>query len=322
MTNIPILKVEHLKKYFPLRKGFLRDKGSRVHAVDDVSFAIGHGETLGLVGESGSGKTTVGRCILRLIEPTAGTVFLEGTEITSLPSDDMKHIRRHMQIIFQDPYGSLTPRMRLYPLLREPLDVHDIGLPPDRKQAVAEMLKKVGLRPEHMDRFPHEFSGGQRQRIAIARALMLNPKLIIADEPVSALDVSIQGQIINLMVRLQRELHVSYLFISHDLGVVKYISDRIAVMYLGKIVESADRYTLHTNPLHPYTEALFSAIPVTQPERKGKRIYLDGEVPSPINPPTGCVFHPRCQYRIKECEKEVPEYKSIGGGHYVACHLR
>lgn len=322
MDNSTLLKVDHLKKYFPLGKGFLSRKRGHVYAVDDVSFHIREGETLGLVGESGSGKTTVGRCILRLIEPTAGRVVLEKTELTGLPRDVMRKMRRDIQIIFQDPYGSLTPRMRISSILKEPLDLHGIGTTSDKKEAVATMLDKVGLRPEQANRFPHEFSGGQRQRIAIARALMLNPKLIIADEPVSALDVSIQAQIINLMVKLQKEFKLSYLLISHDLSVVKYMSDRIAVMYLGKICELANRDELFSNPLHPYTEALLRSIPVARPRNQGKKIYLSGEVPSPIDPPRGCSFHPRCSYRMEECERVEPELKDVGEGHYVACNLR
>lgn len=322
MSSQRLLEVEGLKKFFPVGKGLFIKRHGLVQAVNEVSFFINKGETLGLVGESGSGKTTVGRCLLRLIEPTAGRIFLEEKEVTGLPPQQMREMRRHLQIIFQDPYGSLTPRMRLYSLLREPLQIHGTGVSGDQKDIVASMLEKVGLRPEHLTRFPHEFSGGQRQRIAIARAMMLNPKLIIADEPVSALDVSIQAQIINLMVRLQQELDLSYLFISHDLSVIKYVSDRIAVMYLGRVVELASREDLCRRPLHPYTEALLSAVPVNKPGMKGKRIFLEGEVPSPLNPPSGCNFHPRCKYVRKECSQEVPEYKDVGNSHYVACHLR
>ena len=324
MDNRHLLQVTHLKKYFALDKGLFSGKKGRVHAVDDVSFHIGHSEILGLVGESGSGKTTVGRCILRLIEPTAGSVVFDGTDITRLSNASLKAMRRHMQIIFQDPYGSLTPRMRLAALLTEPLSIHTKGKRSKQatRDTVAEMLDRVGLRPELMDRYPHEFSGGQRQRIAIARALMLNPKLIIADEPVSALDVSIQAQILNLMVRLQKEFQLSYLFISHDLSVVKYISDRIAVMYLGKIIEMAARDELFANPAHPYTEALLSAIPVSKPMDRRERIYLGGEVPSPINPPAGCSFHPRCSHRFDLCDTAIPSFKPIDRGHFVACHLR
>jgi oligopeptide transport system ATP-binding protein len=322
MNNAVLLKVVGLKKYFALAKGFLSKERGHVYAVNDVSFNLRRGETLGLVGESGCGKTTLGRCLLRLVEPTAGSVLFDGTEIITLPQADLKEIRRHMQIIFQDPYGSLPPRMRLYSILKDPLEVHGIGSNSAKKEAVAAMLERVGLRPEQMHRFPHEFSGGQRQRIAIARALMLNPKLIIADEPVSALDLSIKAQILNLMVKLQKELNLSYLFISHDLGVVKYISDRVAVMYLGKIMEVAFRDELYSNPLHPYTKALLSAIPVAKSGRSGEKIYLGGEVPSPINPPSGCSFHPRCSYRLEVCDGVEPDLKDHGHGHFVACHLR
>jgi oligopeptide/dipeptide ABC transporter ATP-binding protein len=318
----PLLRVDHLKKYFPLARGPLTAKHGQVHAVDDVSFTINPGETLGLVGESGCGKTTVGRCLLRLIEPTAGQIRFEGTEIAGLSRMAMKGVRRNMQIIFQDPFGSLPPRMRLRTILTEPQEVHGVGSPPERMEAAMAMLQKVGLSSEHMHRYPHEFSGGQRQRIAIARALMLHPKLVIADEPVSALDVSIRAQILNLMVRLQAEMGLSYLFISHDLSLVKYMSDRIGVMYLGRIVELAGREELYRRPLHPYTEALLSAIlePKIQPKRKG--LYLGGEVPSPIAPPSGCHFHPRCPCRAPDCEEIRPELRDAGGGHWVACHPR
>lgn len=321
MNDSLFLKVKNLKKYFPLRKGFLSKSRGKVYAVDDVSFEIQAGETLGLVGESGSGKTTVGRSILRLIEPTAGQVFFEGKEICQLSAIQMKEMRQHMQIIFQDPYGSLSPRMRLFSILKEPLDIYSFSSLLNSKKVVAEALDRVGLRPEHMNCFPHELSGGQRQRVAIARALILHPKLIVADEPVSALDVSIQAQIINLMVRLQKEMGLSYLFISHDLSVIKYISDRIAVMYLGKIVELAVRDELYGHPFHPYTEALLTAIPVPRLGSQRKRIYLHGEVPSPINPPSGCRFHPRCSNRRKECEEIEPSLREISHGHFVACHL-
>jgi oligopeptide transport system ATP-binding protein len=321
MSDTPLLEVTNLKKYFPLESGLFSKKKEQVHAVDDVSFVISHGQTLGLVGESGSGKTTTGRCVLRLIEPTAGRVTLNKTEITGLSRTELKKIRRNMQIIFQDPFGSLTPRLRLYSILKEPLAIHSIGSKSEYKDRIAQILRKVGLRPEHMTRFPHEFSGGQRQRIAIARALMLNPDLIIADEPVSALDVSIQAQILNLMVKLQKELGLSYLLITHDLSVVKYMADRIAVMYLGKIVEIADRDELYLNPLHPYTVALMSAIPRIRTCDRRNKIYLGGEVPSPINPPSGCSFHPRCSKRMDLCIKKQPKVKSIGGNHMVACHL-
>jgi oligopeptide transport system ATP-binding protein len=318
----PLLRVDHLKKYFPLREGFLRKSRKSVRAVDDISFEVNKGETLALVGESGCGKTTVGRCILRLIEPTAGQIVFNEKNITSLPYSEIRHVRRSLQIIFQDPYGSLTPRLRLYSLLKEPLDIHGIATESDRKTMVASALEKVGLKPEYMNRFPHEFSGGQRQRIAIARALILQPALIIADEPVSALDVSIQAQIINLMVKLQMELGLSYLFISHDLKVVKYMADSIGVMYLGKIVEMASADDLYRDYQHPYTEALLSAIPGTTLGATKDRIVLKGEAPSPIEPPSGCKFHPRCSYRIQMCERSEPELNRLGEGHFVACHLR
>ena len=318
----PLLTVGLLKKHFPLDRGIFSGTKAMVRAVDSVSFEIQKGETLGLVGESGSGKTTVGRCILRLIKPTAGDVLFDNMNVTRLPSSGLKRLRRQMQIIFQDPYGCLTPRMRIRTLLREPLEIHGIGTKADQTDRVVTILRRVGLRPEHMNRFPHEFSGGQRQRIAIARTLMVNPELIIADEPVSALDVSIQAQIINLLVALQREFGLSYLLISHDLSVVHYMCDRIAVMYLGKIVEMTSRSNLYLNPLHPYTQALLSAIPEPKTGPKREKILLGGEVPSPINPPQGCSFHPRCSYKIKECTKVEPLLKGAGDGHWVSCHLR
>ncbi len=318
----PILTVGLLKKYFPLDRGIFSRTKAVVRAVDGVSFELQKGETLGLVGESGSGKTTVGRCILRLIEPTAGDVLFDNMNVTGLPSSDLKKLRRQMQIIFQDPYGCLTPRLRIRTILKEPLEIHGIGTKADHTDRVATILRRVGLRPEHMNRFPHEFSGGQRQRIAIARTLMVDPELIIADEPVSALDVSIQAQIINLLVALQRELGLSYLLISHDLSVVHYMCDRIAVMYLGKIVEMTSRKNLYLNPLHPYTQALLSAIPEPNTGPKREKILLGGEVPSPINPPGGCSFHPRCNYKMEECTKVKPLLKGVGDGHWVSCHLR
>jgi oligopeptide transport system ATP-binding protein len=318
----PLLTVGLLKKYFPLNRGIFSATKSMVRAVDGVSFEIQKGETLGLVGESGSGKTTVGRCILRLIEPTAGDVLFDDKNVTRLPSSELKKLRRQMQIIFQDPYGCLTPRMRIRALLKEPLEIHGIGTKAEYTDRVVTILRRVGLRPEHMNRFPHEFSGGQRQRIAIARTLMVNPELIIADEPVSALDVSIQAQIINLLVALQRELGLSYLLISHDLSVVHYMCDRIAVMYLGKIVEMTSRSDLYLNPLHPYTQALLSAIPESKTGPKREKILLGGEVPSPINPPQGCSFHPRCNYKMEECTKVEPLLKGVGDSHWVSCHLR
>ena len=321
-SSSPLLTVSSLKKHFYLKGDTFFASGKTVYAVDGVSFALQKGETLGLVGESGSGKTTAGRCILRLIEPTAGEVSFEGQDIVGLDKDQMRSLRREMQIIFQDPYGSLTPRMRVFDLLTEPLLVHHIGDKAERQEMVASIMSKVGLKPEYMTRFPHEFSGGQRQRISIARAIILNPKLIVADEPVSALDVSIRAQVLNLMAVLQDEFDLAYLFISHDLGVVKYMCDRIAVMYLGKVVELAARDELYSNFQHPYTEALLSAIPVPRVENKKDRIVLKGDVPSPISPPSGCYFHTRCIHKMKECDQVEPEFKDLGGGHFVACHLR
>ena len=318
----PLLTVGLLKKYFPLDRGMFSRTKAVVRAVDGVSFELQKGETLGLVGESGSGKTTVGRCILRLIKPTSGDVLFDNMNVTRLPASELKKLRRQMQIIFQDPYGCLTPRLRIRTILKEPLEIHGIGTKADHTDRVVTILRRVGLRPEHMNRFPHEFSGGQRQRIAIARTLMVNPELIIADEPVSALDVSIQAQIINLLVALQRELGLSYLLISHDLSVVHYMCDRIAVMYLGKIVEMTTRSDLYLNPLHPYTQALLSAIPEPNTGPKREKILLGGEVPSPINPPAGCSFHPRCNYKMETCTKVEPLLKGVGDSHWVSCHLR
>ncbi len=318
----PLLTVGLLKKYFPLDRGIFSATRATVRAIDGVSFEIQKGETLGLVGESGSGKTTVGRCILRLIKPTAGDVLFDNMNVTRLPASELKQLRSRMQIIFQDPYGCLTPRLRIRALLKEPLEIHGIGTKAEHTDRIVTILRRVGLRPEHMNRFPHEFSGGQRQRIAIARTLMVNPELIIADEPVSALDVSIQAQIINLLVALQRELGLSYLLISHDLSVVHYMCDRIAVMYLGKIVEMSSRSDLYLNPLHPYTQALLSAIPQPKTGPKQEKILLGGEVPSPINPPKGCSFHPRCNYKMEACTSVEPLLKGVGDSHWVSCHLR
>jgi oligopeptide/dipeptide ABC transporter ATP-binding protein len=305
-----------------VRKGLLRRTVGHVHAVDEVSFAIGTGETLGLVGESGCGKTTVGRTILRLIEPTAGAIRLDGHDVTRLGKMEMRPFRRQMQIIFQDPFSSLNPRKRAGDIVGEPLKVHGIKTRAERREMVAELFERVGLRRAQMDNFPHQFSGGQRQRIGVARALALNPKLIIGDEPVSALDVSIQAQVINLLMDLQRDMKLSYLFISHNLAVVEHISHRIAVMYLGRIVEYTDKVTLFTRPLHPYTEALLAAVPVPDPAIKRTKLVVQGDVPSPLKPPPGCTFHTRCPYAEARCKVDVPVLREVEPGHHVACHLR
>ncbi len=305
-SRVPIIAVEGLKKHFPVKKGLLRRTAGHVYAVDGVSFSVGEGETLGLVGESGCGKSTVARTVLRLVEPTGGTIRLNGQDITRLGKSAMRPHRRQMQIIFQDPFSSLNPRMSAGDIVGEPLQVHGIAHGKDKDERVAALFDQVGLRRLQMRSFPHEFSGGQRQRICIARALALNPKLIIGDEPVSALDVSIQAQVINLMMDLQREKNLSYLFIAHDLAVVEHISHRIAVMYLGKIVEYTEKQTLFTNPLHPYTEALLAAVPIPNPQLKRKKQLLQGDVPSPINPPPGCAFHTRCPYAEARCRIDVP----------------
>ena len=322
-----LLEVRGLKKYFPVRRGVFRRIVGWVKAVDDVDFFIQEGETLGLVGESGCGKTTTGRTILRLIEPTAGEILFRSqrlgrvVDIAKMKPREMKPLRREMQIIFQDPYSSLNPRMTVGDIVGEPLVVHRVARGKEKERRVAELLQAVGLKPEHMRRYPHEFSGGQRQRIGIARALALDPQLIVCDEPVSALDVSIQAQVLNLLEDLQDEFHLTYLFIAHDLSVVKHISDRVAVMYLGKIVELAETEELFTHPMHPYTEALLSAVPIPDPDYKKERILLQGDVPSPINPPSGCYFHPRCPYAKEICSKEAPKFVDMGGDHYVACHF-
>jgi len=322
MAETPLLEVKHLKKYFPIKGGVFSKTIGHVYAVDDINFTLAKGETLGLVGESGCGKSTTGRTILRLIEPTDGALYFEGQNITQLEKSAMRALRREMQIIFQDPYASLNPRMTVGSIIGEPLEIHKIAKGSEKEERVALLLQKVGLRAEDMRKYPHEFSGGQRQRIGIARALALNPKLIVCDEPVSALDVSIQAQVINLLGDLQAEFGLSYLFIAHNLNVVEHISNRVAVMYLGQIVELASDEDLYKNPQHPYTEALLSAVPIPDPTIKKKRIILEGDVPSPINPPKGCHFHTRCMYKEKICEEVEPEFKDIGGGHWVACHFR
>ncbi|MGB7201581.1 MAG: dipeptide ABC transporter ATP-binding protein [Pyrinomonadaceae bacterium] len=309
-----LLEVRDLVKHFPVE-----NSDDVLQAVDDVSFDIRAGETLGLVGESGCGKSTVGRCLLRLYEPTSGEILFEGKNIVGLPHAEMQTLRREMQIIFQDPYASLNPRLSVRSIVAEPLKIHGIGGKSEQRDRVADLLQKVGLDPKYADRYPHEFSGGQRQRIGIARALALNPKLIICDEPVSALDVSVQAQVVNLLQELQEEFGLTYLFISHGLAVVEHISNRVAVMYLGKIVEICDAAELYSNPLHPYSEALLSAIPIPDPTQERTRIVLRGDVPTPINPPSGCRFRTRCPIAIDECSQVVPELREIESGHFAAC---
>jgi len=318
----PVLEVKDLKKHFPIQKGLLRRTAGHVFAVDGVSFSIAPGETLGLVGESGCGKSTVGRTVLRLIEPTAGSITLDGEDITRLGKVELRPYRRRMQIIFQDPFSSLDPRMSAGDIVGEPLRVHGVARGRDRTARVAALFERVGLRRAQMGNYPHQFSGGQRQRIGIARALALEPKLIIADEPVSSLDVSIQAQVLNLMIDLQRELGLSYLFISHNLAVVEHVSHSIAVMYLGRIVEYTDKKTLFTAPLHPYTESLLAAVPVPDPAIKRNKRVLQGDVPSPVNPPSGCHFHTRCPYAVERCKVEAPLLREVRPGQLVACHLR
>jgi oligopeptide/dipeptide ABC transporter ATP-binding protein len=317
-----VLAVRDLKKHFPISHGLLQRAAGTVFAVDGVSFTIGEGETLGLVGESGCGKSTVGRTVLRLIEPTAGHISISGTDITHLDKKALRPYRRQMQIIFQDPFSSLDPRMSAGDIVAEPLRVHRIAKGKDVKAKVAALFDRVGLRKAQMDSYPHQFSGGQRQRIGIARALALQPKLIVGDEPVSALDVSIQAQVLNLMLDLQREMGLAYLFISHNLAVVEHISHRIAVMYLGRIVEYTDKRTLFTRPMHPYTEQLLLAVPVPDPRVKRAKRVLQGDVPSPINPPSGCHFHTRCPYAVERCRVESPALREVKPGQMVACHLR
>ncbi|HEX6841013.1 MAG TPA: dipeptide ABC transporter ATP-binding protein [Stellaceae bacterium] len=318
--TVPVLEVSGLKKHFPVRKGLLQRKVGEVRAVDGVGFAIAEGQTLGLVGESGCGKSTVARLVLRLIEPTAGSIQVGGRDITHLGKAELRPYRREMQIIFQDPFASLNPRMPAGDIVGEPLKVHGIATGAHRAERVAALFDQVGLRAAQMRLYPHEFSGGQRQRICIARALALNPRLIVADEPVSALDVSIQAQVINLMMGLQQEKRLSYLFIAHDLAVVEHISHRVAVMYLGKIVEYADKKSLFLKPLHPYTEALLAAVPVPNPKLKRQRRLVGGDVPSPMNPPPGCAFHTRCPHVEPRCRVEEPRLQEVAPGHWVSCH--
>jgi oligopeptide/dipeptide ABC transporter ATP-binding protein len=320
----PLLKVINLQKHFPVRGGMFRRVVAQVKAVDGVSFELGRQRTLGLVGESGCGKSTLGRAVLRLHEPTAGQVVLDGDDICALDRESLKRRRRDMQIIYQDPYASLSPRRLIGQTIQEPLDVHGIGTPTDRKRRVEELLEIVGLRKQVLSRYPHEFSGGQRQRIGIARALALNPRFIVADEPVSALDVSVQSQVLNVISRLQREHGIAFLFISHDLAVIQHVSDDVGVMYLGKLVEYADSGSLYRDPKHPYTRALMSAIPIPDVKRRAKRIVLAGDIPSPMNPPSGCPFHTRCAEAMPKCSQVVPKRVNAGTTakpHYVSCHL-
>ncbi|MCI0555352.1 MAG: dipeptide ABC transporter ATP-binding protein [Anaerolineae bacterium] len=317
--NYELVVVKDLVKYFPVRAGIFQRVKAWVQAVDKVSFTVREGETLGLVGESGCGKTTVGRSILRLIEPTSGSVSINGEDVIQMRAQSLKIARRNMQIIFQDPYASLNPRLPIGESVMEGLHIHNVGHPKERWDIAISMLKKVGLEDYHARRYPHEFSGGQRQRIGIARALALQPKFIVCDEPVSALDVSIQSQVLNILKDLQNEFGLTYLFIAHNMSVVEHISDRVAVMYLGKMVELADREELFRKPLHPYTQALLSAIPIPDPTLKRERIILKGDVPSPLNPPKGCRFHPRCPWAIEICSQQEPEFKELLPGHWTAC---
>jgi oligopeptide transport system ATP-binding protein len=320
-----LVRVERLKKYFPITRGaILSRRVGDIKAVDDVSFDIYHGETLGLVGESGCGKTTVGRTIIQLYRPTAGHVFYDGQDLANMRGGELRRMRRRVQVIFQDPYASLNPRLTVGAIVGEPLEIHRIARRKDMRERVEELLKMVGLDPYFVNRYPHEFSGGQRQRIGIARALALAPDFIVCDEPISALDVSIQAQIVNLLEELQDRLELTYLFIAHDLSMVRHISDRVAVMYLGKVVELADRDTVYTNPLHPYTEALLSAVPIPDPvvEEKRRRIILKGDVPSPANPPPGCNFNTRCPVVMDVCSEVEPEFIEVEPAHFCACHRR
>jgi oligopeptide/dipeptide ABC transporter ATP-binding protein len=316
-----LLEVTDLVKHYPVRAGVLRRAVGTVHAVDGVSFGLSKGETLGLVGESGCGKSTVARSVLRLVEPTSGQIRIDGTDITHLSKSELRPVRRTMQIVFQDPFASLNPRMTAGDIVGEPLEVHGLATGEERRQRVATLFQQVGLRPDQMKNYPHQFSGGQRQRICIARALALQPRLIVCDEPVSALDVSIQAQVINLLIDLQREHGFSYLFIAHDLAVVAHISHRVAVMYLGRIVEIADKAELFDNPRHPYTQALLASVPLANPRKRRLQPLVDGDVPSPVNPPSGCAFHTRCRYAMPRCKIERPVLREAGPRHQVACLL-
>ena len=322
-THQKLVEVRGLKMWFPIMRGILQKHVADVKAVDGLNFDVFQGETLGLVGESGCGKSTTGRAILQLYKPTAGAVLFEGSDLVALKGEDLRKMRRRMQMIFQDPYASLNPRMTVGSIVAEPLEVHNIGTKAERVERVRELLKVVGLNPYFINRYPHEFSGGQRQRIGVARALAVNPAFIVCDEPISALDVSIQAQVINLLEDLQEQFGLTYLFIAHDLSVVRHISDRIAVMYLGKIMELADRDELYRNPMHPYTQALLSAVPIPDPviEEKRQRIILEGDVPSPVNPPKGCNFSTRCPKALDMCKEQEPEFRDYGGGHWAACWL-
>jgi oligopeptide transport system ATP-binding protein len=317
----PLLEVSDLVKHYPVRGGLLRRRIGTVHAVDGVSFSLGIGQTLGLVGESGCGKSTVARSVLRLVEPTSGRIHIDGTDITHLKKSELRPIRRSMQIVFQDPFASLNPRMTAGDIVGEPLSVHGLAAGWEKRERVARLFEQVGLRPDQMKNYPHQFSGGQRQRICIARALALGPRLIVCDEPVSALDVSIQAQVINLLIDLQREQNFSYLFIAHDLAVVAHISHRVAVMYLGRIVEIADKSELFRNPRHPYTQALLASVPLADPRSKRLKPLVDGDVPSSVNRPSGCAFHTRCRYAIDRCKMERPLLRDAGERHQVACLL-
>jgi oligopeptide transport system ATP-binding protein len=316
-----LLKVENLKMHFPIFRGVFRRQVGEIKAVDGVSFDVIRGETLGLVGESGCGKSTVGRTILQLYRPTAGSVWLDGEDLSKIHGKALRQRRRKMQMIFQDPYASLNPRMTIGEIVGEPLEVHDIVRGKEKSDRIAYLLQVVGLNPLYAGRYPHEFSGGQRQRVGIARSLALDPSFIVCDEPISALDVSIQAQVVNLLEDIQQKMGLTYLFIAHDLSVVKHISDRVAVMYLGKIAELAETTQLFTDPKHPYTEALMSAVPVPDPDWNVERILLEGDVPSPVNPPSGCYFHPRCRYAKDICKTEAPAYRDLGGEHFVTCHF-